>query len=161
MAFSETYSRREQKRCHTPGSMLSRWICGLDCCSTTSMNSSLLLLSRPRQIMRALATRSRARSRAYSAGSSLRIARSPVPPNKTKSKSEIAIAGLSRSLLVERGVVIGFVGAGQLSPAPVWPARSVHWSSNRGVPGPAGLPALTESSWLTPCLVPHPTGRSC
>jgi hypothetical protein len=46
-------------------------------------------------MMRALAGKSCATSRAYIAGSSLRIARSPLPPKKTRSKSEIAM-GLDR-----------------------------------------------------------------
>src|SRR5471032_2091892 len=78
-------------------------MCGLDVVSTMFRNSSWVLSWRPTQMMRAFSGRSLATSRAYIAGSSLRIARSPLPPNRTRSKSVSAIVYVFAVRLRARG----------------------------------------------------------
>src|SRR5476649_104873 len=78
-------------------------MCGLDVVSTMFRNSSWVLSWRPTQMMRAFSGRSLATSRAYIAGSSLRIARSPLPPNRTRSKSVSAIVCVFAVRLRARG----------------------------------------------------------
>jgi hypothetical protein len=89
-ASTTTQVIRFRNFCHAASSTLSL-MCGFEFVSIICRKASCVMLSLPTQMMRAVAGKSLATSRAYIAGKSLRIARSPLPPKKTRSKSEIAM----------------------------------------------------------------------
>src|SRR5450830_1575140 len=87
---------RAQKRLQVAAFRVLALMCGRELVSTIFRKASWPLSWRPTQMMRAVGGKSLATSRAYMAGSNLRIAKSPLPPNRTRSKSVRAISEYRR-----------------------------------------------------------------